>query len=327
VTERAPGWDRQVETREERYIWERARQPLTAFGETKTLQEWADDPRCTIDREALRTRIAIGWDIERAVSAKKSDPRLPPLTYEGRTLTLRGWADLTGIRYHTLYRRLTSGMDFEAALDAGPQQKVPVREVTAFGETKSLTRWSVDKRASVSSPTISKRLDQGWDTERAITQPASVEQTRFGESYTAFGRTMPLSDWAQISGQPYDLIRSRMGHNRTLETALQALGWIPPWEADAPQVLRVAPSDLQPGDLVVSANDPNLITVRRLPETAAVPEDRAPGQRERAARSRNALPGLAAERPIAADYQQPDQTPAAPRSARPVTQGARRRAQ
>lgn len=45
------------------------RQPvrLTAWGETKSAAEWADDDRCPVTEDALRQRVAAGWDVQRAV--------------------------------------------------------------------------------------------------------------------------------------------------------------------------------------------------------------------------------------------------------------------
>ena len=34
----------------------------TAFGETKTLREWAKDPRCLISSRTLRYRLEKGWE-------------------------------------------------------------------------------------------------------------------------------------------------------------------------------------------------------------------------------------------------------------------------
>lgn len=46
---------------------------LTAFGETKRLDEWAADPRCSVAIEAIRQRISVsGWPIELAIIAPKS---------------------------------------------------------------------------------------------------------------------------------------------------------------------------------------------------------------------------------------------------------------
>jgi hypothetical protein len=42
---------------------------LTAFGETKTIKEWAADPRCAVSEAALRLRVRRrGWDAELALT-------------------------------------------------------------------------------------------------------------------------------------------------------------------------------------------------------------------------------------------------------------------
>jgi hypothetical protein len=41
---------------------------ITAFGETKRLAEWAEDPRCKVSRRLLRLRIfKLGWPIDTAI--------------------------------------------------------------------------------------------------------------------------------------------------------------------------------------------------------------------------------------------------------------------
>lgn len=44
---------------------------LTAFGETKTTAEWADDPRCSVKSSGLRCRLARGWPVEEAITLPK----------------------------------------------------------------------------------------------------------------------------------------------------------------------------------------------------------------------------------------------------------------
>lgn len=41
---------------------------LSALGETKTLAEWVNDPRCSVGRPTLSDRINHGWDHERAIT-------------------------------------------------------------------------------------------------------------------------------------------------------------------------------------------------------------------------------------------------------------------
>jgi hypothetical protein len=45
---------------------------LTAFGETKTLEEWTEDERCRVHRETIRRRLARGWADEDAISTVSS---------------------------------------------------------------------------------------------------------------------------------------------------------------------------------------------------------------------------------------------------------------
>jgi hypothetical protein len=45
--------------------------------------------------------------------------------------------------------------------------------IHAWGERKSASAWSRDKRARVSDKTITARIDDGWDAEAAISTPRS----------------------------------------------------------------------------------------------------------------------------------------------------------
>lgn len=43
---------------------------VTAFGETKSVSEWCEDGRCEVDKMMLYGRVYLGWDAERAMTAK-----------------------------------------------------------------------------------------------------------------------------------------------------------------------------------------------------------------------------------------------------------------
>lgn len=44
---------------------------LTAYGETKTMMDWSEDPRCEVNYYTLRSRIYIsGWEVEEALKRK-----------------------------------------------------------------------------------------------------------------------------------------------------------------------------------------------------------------------------------------------------------------
>lgn len=291
------GLARAKDTRLERYDWNKARGRIHAFGESKSLASWAEDPRCAVSRETLRTRLALGWDPETAITRLKHQQPVLEFTYNGRTLTLRGWADQTGINYHTLYNRITtSGMTFEAALTKGPNgphYKVPV---TAFGETKPLYEWGVDPRAHVTASTIRKRIKAGWNPQLAITEePGNRTNLGTGTPYHAFGRRMGLQDWARLSAIPAEVIQRRVtAHDLTLEAALRSLGWTPDTTTPTACVLEVSPDQLCPGDLVVAIDrSATTVTVRRTePDPNPHPADSGPtlGRAAPASGTRTASP-------------------------------------
>ncbi|WP_378736153.1 hypothetical protein [Nocardia brasiliensis] len=266
--------------REDRYEWEKARGMITAFGEAKSLKQWSIDPRCTVSRGTLRTRLALGWEPEDAVTRPKHERPVLEFTHDGHTRTLLGWAEQSGINYHTLYRRITVGrMSFADALAKGADGPHFMVAVSAFGETKPLYQWGVDERAKCTAMTIRKRIRQGWDPEQAITQePHSRSTLGTGVPLDAFGVRMGLEDWARLTHIPTEVIRHRMnGHGLTLETTLASLGWVPhETGATQPDLVQTPADDLRPGDTIVAVTqDPGTndlsFTVRRIgmPELSA----------------------------------------------------------
>lgn len=45
--------------------------PMEAFGETKLVTEWFEDPRCCVTLESLWKRLERGWELERALTEKR----------------------------------------------------------------------------------------------------------------------------------------------------------------------------------------------------------------------------------------------------------------
>lgn len=50
---------------------------LTAFGETKSSGEWAEDPRCMVAWDTMSRRIRRGWSVEDAISTPPQPRRVP----------------------------------------------------------------------------------------------------------------------------------------------------------------------------------------------------------------------------------------------------------
>ncbi|MGW6742859.1 hypothetical protein ACWGDX_19405 [Streptomyces sp. NPDC055025] len=154
-----------------RHHWELAKGDIEAFGESKTLSSWAQDPRCPVTKATLRGRLALGWDPEDAITRGKNQE--PPLqfTHFDRSLTLRGWAEQSGIPYQTLYTRVfTDGIRFRDALLQGPDDPNYAIPVTAFGETRPLHRWALDSRTNCTAATLRRRIEANWPAESAITE-------------------------------------------------------------------------------------------------------------------------------------------------------------
>ena len=88
-----------------------------AFGESKTLMEWAKDPRCKVPNLRLRTRLIKGWKIEDALS------RIPAVGNRnveafGDSKSLYQWAKDPRclVTQNTLRYRMLNGESLEEAM-------------------------------------------------------------------------------------------------------------------------------------------------------------------------------------------------------------------
>ncbi|MDX3855900.1 hypothetical protein [Streptomyces sp. AK02-01A] len=173
-SESAPG------SRPRRHNWALAQGPIHALGESKNLGTWAQDPRCRVSKATLRGRLALGWEAEDAITRGTGEE--PPLRFAhfGRALSLRGWAEQSGIGYQTLYTRVfTDGTRFRDALLQGPDDPGYGVPVTAFGETKPLHLWALDPRANCTAARLHWRVNAGWPPELAITaKPQSPQEPK-----------------------------------------------------------------------------------------------------------------------------------------------------
>lgn len=109
-------------------------------------------------------------EIYNAMSRPRSRvvPYEKPVTYKGKTKTLREWAKEIGISYQALYNRLADyNRTPEQAIALGPSYIIP--EYTLNGETHRLSVWA--KRYNISSNTVNARMRKGWSFEKAISTP------------------------------------------------------------------------------------------------------------------------------------------------------------
>ena len=92
---------------------------LTYLGDTKTLAEWARDPRNAVSPAAFLQRIANGWTLEDALYVTQLRISQPSaITAFNETRTVHAWAKdpRCQVSRQTLQSRLRAGWDAEAAL-------------------------------------------------------------------------------------------------------------------------------------------------------------------------------------------------------------------
>jgi hypothetical protein len=122
---------------------------LTLDGLTQPIREWALD--YGIPAKLIQSRLAKGWTVEQAITepmpvsagdklpeSKRIDRRAHLYTHDGRTLTIKEWAERTGISRSYLTKRLRLGMPIAEAIAPVPKQ----RTYTHAGETKTLPEWA-----------------------------------------------------------------------------------------------------------------------------------------------------------------------------------------
>lgn len=156
---------------------------LTAFGETKTLQEWVADLRCVVKYKVLVNRVEHHWPARDALTIPIGSTRSHQVVAFGETKRLSEWLHDARccVSYQALAARLADGWDPETALTTPSRGKIPPHLITAFGETHSMADWSRDPRCGVPYHVLKKRLRRGWSPEAALTTPLGASRSVDGE--------------------------------------------------------------------------------------------------------------------------------------------------
>jgi hypothetical protein len=94
--------------------------------------------------------------------------------FRGRVLSIEQLAEHPEcvVPLSTLKKRLNNGWTFEASATTPARWSTRPTEITAFGETKSITAWSRDPRCTVTADSLHYRLERGMEPHTAITLPA-----------------------------------------------------------------------------------------------------------------------------------------------------------
>ncbi len=170
--------------------WRKTGKDFEAFGERKSLMQWADDPRCKVSYHLLKRRVEEeGVPFERAIEGH--DPR--GLEAFGETQTLRQWSKdpRCSVSYQTLRKRLEAGLSLERAMGES-RIAAEERRLQAFGESKTLADWLRDPRCAVTRQTLAQRLQDGVPMEEALTEGTVGRKV---SRYEAFGEAKTISKW------------------------------------------------------------------------------------------------------------------------------------
>lgn len=173
-------------------------------------------------------RINAGWSIEAAITRpvsiatgveprrkqpdqkakgyvrRQGGPRV--FAYAGKVLTIKQWAQETGISERSIRNRLWRGASIERAMTDADLRKSKSPLITHNGETKSLRSWA--KQAGISPQLLRHRLAKGMPLDDAL---ETVDHRKDGRNLIAHnGETLGVHEWAKRTGIPAATITSRI---------------------------------------------------------------------------------------------------------------------
>lgn len=211
----------------------------TAFGQSLTANQWAEDTRCVVPLNVLRMRLATGVKPVTAIT-KALGNHEREFTAFGETKSLTAWSKDSKcvVSYGTLLQRMDRGWDIVDALSVAPLSKgspgrrsgcaatkwcsvLPSGRETrleAFGESKTLREWVEDPRCQVPYLRLRTRLKKNWSLEDAIATVPAVGN----RNVEAFGESKSLYAWEQDPRclVTHKALRYRMANGESLEEAM-----------------------------------------------------------------------------------------------------------
>lgn len=94
-------------------------------------------------------------------------PRL--FTHDGKTLTIRQWAAITGIGRRALFARIKRGWSIKRALTAPFNHQPSAPRYRYGGNRLTLREWAAV--TGISSGTLHNRMKRGWSFDKAVNTP------------------------------------------------------------------------------------------------------------------------------------------------------------
>lgn len=148
----------------------------TYLGETKTIAEWARDFGLGVGQLWGRL-VRMKMPFHEAVAMPHQSPRRK-VEYQGKRVSLKQLAMLTGVSYEVLlYRIVTKGEPVEHAVRE-VQTKQPTVTLTYNGRTLTIKEWAAI--TGLKHLTIWQRVaKKGWSAEQALTTPSRKSPEAF----------------------------------------------------------------------------------------------------------------------------------------------------
>ena len=137
---------------------------LTGSGVTKTLAEWSETTGHSV--QTIHSRLRRGWSHDQAVFSPLIDrsDQAEQHSFDGKTMSLKQWAEHLGYSYVALKARRKYGWDIERILTTPVVGEV---ELELNGIVLTRKQWA--ERTGIKAKTIAKRLSDGWSVADALT--------------------------------------------------------------------------------------------------------------------------------------------------------------
>lgn len=110
-------------TRQEQNRNTRRNKTLAHNGDVRCIAEWAD--KTGIHEAIIRQRLALGWDVDRALTEPVKSLARRFLTHDGKTQSISAWCNELGLPFATTRNRIHLGWADSAVLTTPVRPKKP----------------------------------------------------------------------------------------------------------------------------------------------------------------------------------------------------------